>query len=125
MCIYNYTNYNYSFIQDKPRLPILNIFAALVCAVGVLIFMSEFYRGVTDCIKMLERLFAVRDPYDLPVYRTQFCALSFTTICFAALTVASDYLRTDARYSRYPMCSFCNGSGPVLCVSSTKETYVK
>lgn len=92
--------------------------ACAVCMIGVALFIFQFYLGIGECLRLLTTIFTIanEDLTFVQDYRTNFLALATITLAFAILVVATDFLRTDARNSRYPICMFCLGSAPSLVV---------
>lgn len=108
---------------DLNPLPVMSILAALICLVGVCLFFSQFYRGIGLCIKLLQVIFLIKteDTEFLEEYRVNYSVLATVTFAIAFMVVLTDYLHTDARYARNPICQFCEGPIPIVVVRSQRN----
>lgn len=93
--------------------------AASICVIGVALFIIQFYLGIGECLRLLQTIFeiGIEDLSFIQNYRINYLTLAVLTLVLAILVVSTDFLRSDARNSPYPICMFCMGSAPSLVVS--------
>lgn len=123
---YAINNWQPSATSATPsRLPFASTIAAVICLVGLSLFVAKFFDAVEKCLYMLENFFFRKreDLEFLDEYRRNFTFLTAISVVVVFMVVLIDFLRKDALFAENPICLHCNGTIPILVVSKYQLLY--